>query len=164
MYFERKNADGGHLPGSGNRRSQLGSNTLHSECLDYVADLNVVEVHERDTAFETVLDLAGIVLEALESFDFAGVNEFAIALNTNLAVAAHGAIGHVATGNDTDFADLEDLANVGMTLDRFFVDRIEQTGHGQSDFVDQFVDDAVKADVYFLAVQRLNRRYARFLR
>ncbi len=59
------------------RRRQHGGDSLRRECLEHVAHIDVVVIHERNTAFEPVLDLARIVLEAFERIDFAGVDDLA---------------------------------------------------------------------------------------
>ena len=70
----------------------LRRDALHGERFDDVTDLHGVEVAQRDTALEAVLNLAGIVLEALESFDAACVNGFAIADEAHLVVATDRAV------------------------------------------------------------------------
>src|SRR5260370_14867147 len=53
------------------RRGELAQYGFHLEVLDHVIGLDVVEVLESDAAFVTGLDLARVVLEALERTDFA---------------------------------------------------------------------------------------------
>lgn len=47
------------------RNRNFDRNTFHGKRFERIADLDVVEVDQRDTAFEAVLHFAGIILEAL---------------------------------------------------------------------------------------------------
>src|SRR3972149_8188693 len=78
--------------------------------LELVADLEIIEVSERKPAFEPGLDLAPVVLEALEGVEFAIVNHDVVAQNAHLGSAAPDQpLGHVTAGNSADLGDLEYL-------------------------------------------------------
>ncbi len=53
-----------------------------------IAHIDVVEVDERNTALDTSLYFAGVVLEAFQRLNLAGVNQFAVTLDANLTVTA----------------------------------------------------------------------------
>src|SRR5947209_20009261 len=72
VNFEREDTDDRLQLLAGDRHFH--GDSLHRKCFEGVADLNVVEVHQRDTALEAILDLAGTVLEPLQSFDPAGMH------------------------------------------------------------------------------------------
>src|SRR5690242_734349 len=120
----------------------LGGDALQRERLDHIAYLHPVEIGQGNSAFETVLDLAGVILEALESFDFTGMDDLIPAFDTHLAIAADQAVSYIATGHRPHLADPEGLAYFGVALNGFFIDRLQQSGHGLRDLVNQLVDDA----------------------
>src|SRR3954447_25485917 len=122
---------------------QLRCNTFGRERLNHVARFNVVEVGERDTAFEPVLDLGRVVLEALELLYAAGVNGVAVSKEPHAAVAPNRSVCYEATRHRTHLADTERLADFRMALEGLFVNRIEKTGHRELDIVDQLINDAV---------------------
>src|ERR1700756_2659101 len=93
--------------------SQLSSNTLGYECLDRIADLDVVEVGKAHAALHAVGDFAGIVLEALEGRELALEDLFSIAHEANFRIALDGAVDYTATGNGPDFRDPEDVEHLG---------------------------------------------------
>src|SRR3954468_14678499 len=125
---------------------QLRCNTFGRECLNHITHFNVVEVGERNTAFEPVLDLGRVVLEAFERLNATGVDGVALPQESDVAVAPNRSVGHEATCHRADFADTECLANFRMTLEGLFVNRIKKTGHRELDVVDQLINNAVLTD------------------
>src|SRR5512140_2977116 len=96
-------------------RLRADRDALHGEDLDMVADLDVVEPFEADTALETGLHLAHIVLEPAERPDLALVHDDVVADQARLRVAAarDPAVGHHAAGNRAELRDLERVAHLG---------------------------------------------------
>src|SRR6266571_5036623 len=82
-------------------------------CLDHVAFLDVLEVLDRDAAFEALLDLARIVLEALERSDLAVVDDRSLANEANVGGADDLALSDVAARDRADPGGPEDLADLG---------------------------------------------------
>ena len=62
------------------------------EDLELVAFLDVVVVLQRQAALEAGLDLAHVVLEALERIELAGVDDHVVAQQAHLRAAAHHAV------------------------------------------------------------------------
>src|SRR5258708_32425090 len=60
---------------------------LSGEALKHIAFLHVVEIGQRDAALEPSFYFAGIVLEALQAFDLAGVNQHIVPQHADFAVA-----------------------------------------------------------------------------
>src|SRR3954469_7454555 len=80
------------LPGGArSRRSKRPLDLFHSERLDPVADLEVVEVLNTNTALETFAPLADVILEALEAGQGPGVHRAAVAGNPRLGGPLNGA-------------------------------------------------------------------------
>src|SRR5689334_10552280 len=67
--------------------------------LEHVAFLEVVEALEQDAALEALLDLADVVLEALELRDPRLVDHGAVAHDADVRVAPHLAVRDVRAGD-----------------------------------------------------------------
>src|SRR5688572_32983426 len=80
------------------------------EHLDLVADLDVVEALDRKAALEAGLDLAHVLLEALEGVQLAGVHDHAGANEAHGGTPAHDAVGHHAARDRADLRDPEHVA------------------------------------------------------
>lgn len=151
MYVERQYTDCRHPASRALLRDRnLWGDSFHGKRLQHVADLNVVEVRDRNAALKTVLDLACVIFEALESFDSSGVNDLAVPHDSNLAIAADCAVGDITAGDRTNLADLKGLADFRVSLNRFLVDGLKHARHGLLHFVYQFIDDVVKPDIDLL--------------
>src|SRR5262245_14225594 len=84
----------------------------HLEGLDDVAHLDVVVPSDPETALEAFLDLAHVVLEALQRVELAGVDDLAVANQAHPVVALDEALHHVAAGDVAELGDLEDLTHL----------------------------------------------------
>src|SRR5215470_17897707 len=69
---------------------------LHLEAFDDVADLDVVVILEGHAALVAFLDLAHLVLEALERLQAAFVDDHVVAQQAHSRAALHRALGHHA--------------------------------------------------------------------
>src|SRR5580704_16624602 len=88
----------------------FGSHAFGHESLDHIAGLEVVVIHQRNTAFEAGLHFTRVVLEALERIDLAGMNQNVVAQQTNFVVAADYAIVDIAAGDAADLRNPEHVA------------------------------------------------------
>src|SRR4051794_19811547 len=96
------------------------------ERLDDIAELDVVEVGQRQTTLEALADLGSVVLEPLERRQFAVVeHDRAVAQQPHLGVALDDSTGDPATGDVADLGRAEDLADLRRTELDLFVDRLE---------------------------------------
>src|SRR3954468_21851886 len=84
------------------------------EAFDDVADLDILVILERHTAFVAVAHLADLVLEALQRLQRAFVDHDVVAQQADLGAAPHDALGHHAAGDLADPRDVEDLADRGI--------------------------------------------------
>src|SRR5690606_17408896 len=99
--------------------AQRTSDLFHTVALDDVADLEIVEVRDVQTAFEALTHLADVILESLQAAQFAFVNLDAIANDPDTTPALKLPIGDHATGHRTDSRNLEDLADFGRSKQNF---------------------------------------------
>src|SRR3954454_5449127 len=140
-------------------RGSLGSGArllAHLPGLDGVADLDVVERSQADTALEALADLGGVVLEPLERLDRQVVpDDLAATRHAGLRVPADEARPHDRAGDVAELRRAEDLAHLGGTELHLLVLRLEHALEGRLDVVDRLVDDRVEAHVDALAVRQL---------
>src|SRR5205814_1758656 len=99
-------------------------------------------------AFKPGANFAGVVLEALERTEFRSVDDRTFANDANLCVAFENAIDHVAAGNGACALDAESVANFGAAKVRLLENRLEQALHGFFNFVGNFVNDVVGANIH----------------
>ena len=132
-------------------------NAFHLEHFDHVADLDVVEALQPETALEARLDLRDVVLEPLERGELAFPHDHAVAEQAGLgvALAGDGALGDHAAGNRADLRHLEGIAHLRHADALFLEGRFEQAGHGLLDLVGHVIDDRVLADVHLFAIRHL---------
>ena len=130
---------------------------LDVEALDHVADLDVVVVLERHAALEAVLDLADLVLEALQRLQRAFVDHHVVAQQADLGAALDHAFRDHAAGDVAGLGDAEDLADLRVAEEGLLVGRIEQADHQRLNVLGDLVDDAVVADVDLVALGDLAR-------
>src|SRR5213596_2545476 len=78
--------------------------------LDLVANLDIVEILEADTALETFADFGRIVFESTQRRDVAFPGNHAVPNKTRARVAPDDAVDHHAAGNGADARDAEDFA------------------------------------------------------
>src|SRR5918992_2293504 len=135
------------------RRAEVGAlDLLRLEDLEHVALLHVVEALEEDAALEALLDLADVVLEALQLGDRRLVDNRAFAHDAHLRVPLDDAARHVRAGNRPEPRDAEELAYLGLAERLLGRDRCEHPDERLLDFLGQPVDDAVGADLDLLAI------------
>src|SRR5690349_22098670 len=120
--------------------------------LEHVAFLEVVEALEQDAALEALLDLADVVLEALQLRDPGLVDHGAVADDADVRVALHGAVRHVRAGDRAEARDAEELPDLDLADRLLGADRLQHPDQGLLDVLGQLVDDAVGADLDALAV------------
>ena len=104
-----------------------------------------------------MLDLAHLVLEALESLERAFVDDHVVAQQSHFGAALDHAFGNHAAGDAADLGDTEDLADLRVADQGFLVGRIEQADHQGLNVLGDLVDDAVVADVDLVALGDLAR-------
>src|SRR5689334_19535036 len=92
-----------------NTSSQRLLDGLDLEGLDDVAHRDVVEALERDTAVEAFLDLARVVLEALQARELAVPDLGAVAHELHVRGALHHALDHHAARDVARLRDAEHL-------------------------------------------------------
>src|SRR5262245_37766515 len=95
-------------PGALQRRTHL----LDIEALDLVAGADVLVVLEGHAALEAGVDLAHLVLEALECLQRALVDHRVVAQQADLGAALDHAFGDHAARDVADLGDLEDLPDL----------------------------------------------------
>src|SRR4029453_6652578 len=122
---------------------------LHLEHFDDVANLDVVEVLQADTALEPGLHLGDVVLEAAQGGELAFPHDDAVANQASLGVALSrdAAITDLAAGDGADFRHAECLAHRRTADPHFFERRIQHAGHRLFDLIGHVVDDRMHADV-----------------
>src|SRR4030042_2983900 len=81
--------------------------------LQEVALLEVLELLQGDAALQVLLDLGGVVLQALERGHAPLVDDLLVADDPNLGVAADLAVRHQTAGDLTDLGDLEHFTDFG---------------------------------------------------
>src|SRR6186997_562476 len=97
------------------RRGEVGALDLaHLVGLEDVAFLHVVEAIEQDAALEPLLDLADVVLEALELGDRALLDDRAVANYPHLGATANDAVRDLAAGDRPQARDLEQRPHLGL--------------------------------------------------
>src|SRR5256886_4383187 len=126
------------------QRSRHFDDFVHFEL---IALFDVVETLDRQSAFEARLDLAHIVLEALERIELAIVDDDIVAQDPDLRTAPHHAFEHVAAGDGPDLGYLGDLAHFDEPELAFLLLRREHARERRLHLVYRFVDDVVVADV-----------------
>src|SRR5262245_60708998 len=113
--------------GGGGRRGRLEVGALDLARLvdlEHVAFLDVVEALEQDPALEAFLDLAHVVLEALQLRDPRFVDHGAVAHYAHVRVSAHGAARDVRAGDRAEARDPEQLAHLDLAERALLRDRL----------------------------------------
>src|SRR5688572_22952031 len=123
--------------------------------LDDVALLEVLVVREAHGALESLSDLAGVVLEALERGDGAVPDDGALTDVADLGAPGDHAVAHHTPGNLAHSWDLEDLEHLGVAGDDLLVLGLEHAHHGGLDLLEDLVDDLVGADLDALGLGQL---------
>src|SRR5689334_2106937 len=88
-----------HLRSARRLRLQRAGDFLGAVALDDVADFDVVEVLDGDTAFVPLLHFANVVLEAAKRSDGTVVHFHAVAHDANTRLTSDRPVADVATGH-----------------------------------------------------------------
>src|SRR5439155_13344635 len=129
-------------------------NFVHFEL---VALFDVVESLDRQSAFEPRLDLAHVVLEALERIELAIVDDDIVAQDPDLRTAPDKAFEHVAAGDRPDLRYLVYLAHFDESELALLLLRCEHARECCLHLVHRLVDDVVVADVDAVVLGELAR-------
>ncbi len=130
--------------------------------LNDVADFNVIEILDGNTAFHTGAHFLYIVFDAFERGDFCRLAFFgrishdAVPDKANGRVAQNFALRHLATGNSTHFCDFEHLLDVHAADDFFLACGLEHALNGHFDFLNGLVNDGVQLDFHTFALSQLS--------
>src|SRR5208282_4973684 len=130
---------------------------LDVEAFQNVADLYVVEIGDSQAALETSAHFAGVVLKSLQRIQSRGVNQRAVAHHADLRVALHDAVQDVTACNGSGALDAEGVAHFGAAQIGFLDHRLEQPFHRLLNFVGNFVNDVVGADVHLFLLRKVRR-------
>src|SRR6185503_10914431 len=98
--------------------------------LQHVAFLEVVEALEQDAALEALLDLADVVLEALQLRDPGLVDHGAVADDADVGAAANLAVRDVRAGNRAEPRDAEELPDLDLADRLLRANRLEHPDQG----------------------------------
>ncbi len=109
-------------------------------------------IFKTDTTLVALGHFLGVILEALQRGQSAGVDNYAVTQQTNLSMSGQLAIDHVTTGDNTDFGYGEGLLDFCLAEVLFLDIGGEHAAHSVFDFSDQLVDDVVEADFHFFAL------------
>src|SRR4029450_10871791 len=91
---------------------------------ELIADFQIVEILEREAAFESGLDLADVVLEAFERVQLPVVYHDIVAQQAHLGVAStHDALDDVTARHGAHAGNLERLPDFDQTEDVFLAVR-----------------------------------------
>src|SRR5690606_488425 len=111
------------------------------------ADLNVGQALDDQPTLITRLNLAHVILEALQRRDDAVVDHCAVAQDADTRVSCGLAVEHVQSGGHLARRQPERLAHLGVAVGNLPDLRRQQAGHRRLNVVHQLVDDVVEADV-----------------
>ena len=121
-----------------------------------VADANVLPVLQAYAAFKSLGHFLGVVLEALERRNFAGVKNDAFANEANAAISLYHAVRNIAARDGSNLGNFESVLNFHSSDDLLLCVGAEHSFHGSGDFVDTFIDDGILANLdFFLVGQKL---------
>src|SRR3954452_18791317 len=140
--------------GSGRgRRLEVGALDLAGLVdLEHVALFEVVVAVQEDAALEALLDLAGVVLEALQLPDPRLVDDGAVAHHTHLRAATDGAARDVGAGDRAEPGDAEELAHLDLAQRGLHRHRAQHADERLLDVVGELVDHTVSPDLDALAI------------
>src|SRR5437660_32447 len=124
------------------------------EVLDHIAFLDVVEVLESDTALEAGRNLPGVVLEAPQRGDPAGVDHGAVPHEARPGAPDDLSLGDVASGHGRP-RDLERGPYLRRAEQHLLLLGGQQALQGGADVVEELVDDLVGPDVHTLPLAEL---------
>src|ERR1700726_518985 len=132
-----------------------GRNLGDLEAFQNIANLHVIEIGDARAALKSGANFADIVLKAFQGTELGGVNHGSVTQHANLAVTFEHAIHDIAAGDGAGALDAESVANFGAAQVGFGTDRFEQACHGFLNFVGNFVNDGVSANVDMLLLREI---------
>src|ERR1700722_14050862 len=132
-----------------------GRNLGDLEAFQDIADFHVIEIGDAGAALKSGANFADVVLKALQGAELGGVNHGAVTQHANLTVAFEHAIHDVATGDSAGAFHAESVANFGAAEIGFGDNGFEQALHGLFNFVGNFVNDGVRANVDMLLLREV---------
>src|SRR5215470_2601580 len=120
MLFSRHALfESAHASSSGRTGLERTRHFFYFETLDDIAGLDVVIVLESHPTLVALIDFADLVLEALQGFERAFVNDNIVPQKTYLCAAPHSSLSHHAAGDFANLGDVEDLANRRVSKEPF---------------------------------------------
>src|SRR5690606_20492330 len=136
---------------------QRAGDFLDFEELEGVAFLDVVVVLDAKAAFEAFANFLDIVLEALEAFELAGVDDNDLAQQAQTRAATYHAAGDYTARDRADLGGHEHLTDLGRTDDLFALLGCQHAGHGRLHLIHGVVDDVVVAQIDAIVLSQLAR-------
>src|ERR1041384_3793423 len=115
--------------------------------LDLIAELDVVEVLEADTALEPFTHFRGVVFKSSQRGDASFPTDHAVADQPGACVAANDPVDDHAAGDGAHARHAEDFAHVGFAENLLFFDFLEHADHRGLNFFFDLVDDRVQPDI-----------------
>ena len=112
--------------------------------LDEVADLNIVKVFYRNTAFESLRNFFNVVFETFKLIYVSFADHNVVSVNTKFSVSDDLAFGYVATRNHSDARNFERLTHLGFAHVNFLRFGSDKTFHRVLYVVYRFVNNSVK--------------------
>src|SRR5688572_25399452 len=112
-----------------------------------IANIQVVELLDADTAFETGPNFRYIILKAFQRQNLTGVNYDTIPNDPNFGVPGNSTIRNHTACNSTHFRNPEYFPNFYVGYNYFLNSWGKHTFHRIFQFVNRIVDDRVKSDV-----------------
>src|SRR2546423_3600677 len=99
------------------RRGQRARHLLLAVALEDIANLNVIEILDADSALESLADFLDIILEAAKRSDRADVNLDAVANDAHSSLPVDDTAADRAASDDPHTRHLEQLANFRLAED-----------------------------------------------
>ena len=115
------------------------------ECFDEIAGLEVLEVGQANTAFETFANFTHIILKATQRLDRALPDDGALTQESDFGATGNDTTSHHTARDRTDFGNLKDVTYFGFASDDFFVLRRQHSDH-----TDEPIGAATKATIFEL--------------
>src|ERR1700681_650141 len=134
-----------------------GRNLGYLEAFQNIANLYVIEIGDARAALKPGANFADVILKAFQGTELGRVNHGPVTQHANLPVAFEHAIHDIAAGDGAGALDAEGVANFGAAQVGFGNDGLEQAFHGLFNFVGDFVNDGVGANVDMLLLREIRR-------
>src|SRR5208337_1698686 len=132
--------------------------------LNDVFFLDIVEILNTDTAFESGLDFLDVILEPSEGTDLSVIDDYIVAKNSCPGVSFHTAVEYGAACNHPEFWNMKGLSYFRPADHVLFVYRLEHADYGAPDVIEELIDDIIVTNVHrFLLGQLLNLRIRSYI-